>query len=156
MARIRTIKPDFFKHEGLLAAEVESGLPLRLGFIGLWTVADKSGRFKWRPRAIKVEVFPYEDVDFSRVLDALTTRGFIRHYACGTEEYGMIPSWEKHQHINNREIKSELPDISTGKEIMHASSTRRARDTRGREGKGKERMTNRQRRQRRLKNILRE
>ena len=32
MARIRTIKPDFFRHYDLYQAEKETGLPVRLAF----------------------------------------------------------------------------------------------------------------------------
>ena len=56
MARIRTIKPEFFRHEALFEAEHRAGLPLRLAFAGLWTAADREGRFKWRPRQLKLDV----------------------------------------------------------------------------------------------------
>jgi hypothetical protein len=80
MARIRTIKPEFFRHYDLWQAEQEAGLPLRLAFIGLWCVADREGRFHWRPQQLKVEILPYCDIDFSRVLDAWVTRGFVVKY----------------------------------------------------------------------------
>jgi hypothetical protein len=70
LARIRTIKPEFFRHADLYEAEKETGLPLRLAFAGLWTAADREGRFKWRPRELKLDCLPHDDVDFSRVLDA--------------------------------------------------------------------------------------
>ncbi len=81
--RIRTIKPEFFHHEGLFEAEMETKLPLRVAFAGLWCIADREGRFKWEPRRIGVQVLPYDGVDFSRVLDALTTRGFVLKYRVG-------------------------------------------------------------------------
>lgn len=109
MGRIRTIKPDFFRHEGLFDAEVETSLPLRLAFAGLWTICDKEGRFEWRPRRIKMDVLPYDELDFSHVLDALVTRGFIVHYAVGEKEYGCVPSFKQHQIINNRETESKIP-----------------------------------------------
>lgn len=109
MSRIRTIKPEFNKHEKLFDAEQESGLPLRVAYPGLWMQADRQGRFKWEIRKLKSEILPYDDLDFSRVLDALATRGFIVKYACGTDVYGWIPSFTKHQIVNNRERESELP-----------------------------------------------
>lgn len=121
-ARIRTIKPEFFKHEDLYDAEQESGLPLRLAFAGLWTVCDKEGRFEWRPRALKIEVMPYDDVDFSRVLHALTTRGFIIRYRVGDKEFGCVPSFGKHQVINNRESPSEIPEPPQAAEILTEST----------------------------------
>jgi len=80
MARIRTVKPEFFKHLELFELEEETGLPLRVAFAALWTVADREGRFKWIPRQLKIECLPYDNIDFSRVLHALTTREFIKKY----------------------------------------------------------------------------
>jgi hypothetical protein len=109
MARIRTVKPEFFRHEQLFEAEKETGLPLRLAFIGLWTAADRDGRFRWQPRALKLDCLPYDDADFSRVLDALATRGLVVAYEVDGVKYGHIPTWQKHQVINNREMASNIP-----------------------------------------------
>lgn len=109
MARIRTIKPGFFRHEELFEAEKSSGFPLRLIFAGLWTVADREGRFEWKPRAIKLDVLPYDDIDFAAALEALSTHGFIVKYTAGGRTYAHIPSWSKHQQVNVREAKSEIP-----------------------------------------------
>lgn len=126
MARIRTIKPDFFRHGALFDAEQESGLPLRLAFAGLWTAADRDGRFRWRPRELKLDVLPHDAIDFSRVLDALATRGFVVKYACDGELFGFIPSWHQHQAINHRETASVLP-VPTPASIESATSTRAPR-----------------------------
>lgn len=142
MARIRTVKPELFKHEELFDLEEEAQLPVRVAFIGLFTVCDRNGRFKWRPRALKLDVLPYDNVDFSRVLDALATRGFIQKYAIDGEEYGVIPSFARHQIINNREGESDIPP-PTENSFISNTSTREPRvahaDTgewKGREGKG--------------------
>lgn len=137
--RIRTIKPEFFLHEGLYAAEKETGLPLRISFIGLWCASDREGRFKWEPRKLGVQILPYDLVDFSRVLDALMTRGFVWRYRVDDACYGAIPSFTKHQVINNREKASELPEPL---QILgsDACSTRDPRVTHAgkAEGKGRE------------------
>lgn len=117
MARIRTIKPGFFRHEELFEAERETGLPLRLAFAGLWTACDREGRFKWSPRQLKLDCLPFDDVDFSRVLDALATRGQIVKYVVDGVEYGYIPTWHRHQIINNREAKSEIPEPSENNKL---------------------------------------
>ncbi len=151
MARIRTIKPKFFTHGDLYDAEKATGLPLRVAYAGLWCASDREGRFEWRPRELKLVALPHDEVDFSRVLDALATRGYLVKYACENEEYGYIPTWRKHQIINNRESASVLPNPE-GKDskiliVTDASTTREARDIdasstrlqgKGREGKGKE------------------
>jgi len=110
MARIRTIKPEFFRHEGLYEAEIKTKLPLRIAYAGLWTSCDREGRFKWRPRQLKLDSLPYDDVDFSRVLDALESRGFLVKYEVEGDQYGAIPSWKTHQVINNKEMASVLPE----------------------------------------------
>jgi hypothetical protein len=109
VARIRSIKPDFFRHEALYEAERASGLPLRIAFAGLWTAADREGRFAWRPRVLKLDVLPFDDVDFGRVLEALESYGFVVRYTVGADTYGHIPSWHKHQHVNQREAASSIP-----------------------------------------------
>ena len=109
MGRIRTIKPSFFKHEELFEAEKASGLPLRVAFSGLWTVCDRDGRFAWKPRTLKTDVMPYDDVDFGAVLDALVKSGFVVRYTVDGREYGSVPSWGEHQVINSREAASAIP-----------------------------------------------
>lgn len=109
MPRIRTIKPEFFKHFDLYELEKESGYPCRIAYVGLWCVSDREGRFKWRPQELKLDILPHDDLDFSRVLDALLSRGFIRKYEIDEKTYGWIPSFSMHQVINNRERPSSLP-----------------------------------------------
>jgi len=79
-ARIRTIKPDFFLDEELYDLEASSGVPIRVAFAGLWTQADREGRFEWRPRSLKSVILPFDNVDFEKVLVALDREGFIRSY----------------------------------------------------------------------------
>jgi hypothetical protein len=109
VARIRSVKPEFFQHEALFEAETASKLPLRLCFAGLWTQCDREGRFEWRPRQLKLNILPYDDVDFSAVLSALESSGFVKRYDVEGKSYGFIPSWLKHQHINVREPSSTIP-----------------------------------------------
>jgi hypothetical protein len=115
--RIRSIKPEAHTDEDLWDLEHETGLPLFRAFTGLWCHADRAGRFEWRPRPLKAGILPYWDGDFSRVLDALVSRGFVVRYTVGAREYGLIPNFPKHQFINNKEPPSELPEPPSGVEI---------------------------------------
>lgn len=146
MARIRTIKPGFFRHAELFEAEKSSGLPLRIAFAGLWTAADREGRFKWKPRELKLDCLPHDDVDFSRVLDALVTGGWVVRYAVDGAEYGAIPTWKEHQIINNREMASDLPAPNENNALTREARVEDATATplksaqaegKGREGEGK-------------------
>lgn len=135
MPRIRSIKPEFFSHEELFDLEAECGFPVRLAFAGLWTVADREGRFKWRPRSLKKDILPYDNVDFERVLEALAGAGFIKKYASDDEFFGFIPSFTEHQHVNAREPQSKLPDPSDARTCTHVHARGEGK---GREGKGRE------------------
>ncbi len=112
MGRIRTIKPDFFKHWDLYQAEINSGLPIRLAYSGLWTVADKEGRFRCVPQQLKLEVLPYDEVDFSLVLKTLATGGWVVLYEFEGKSYGWIPTFKDHQRISGSEkdAESKLPE----------------------------------------------
>jgi 5-methylcytosine-specific restriction endonuclease McrA len=120
--RIRTIKPEFFTHHELFLAEKEFKLPLRIAFIGLWSAADREGRFKWRPQELGVKILPYDSVNFSRVLNALLTRGFVCKYEFHNKFFGAIPTWHSHQVINNRETRSKLPEPPQDIDFIKQSS----------------------------------
>lgn len=149
--RIRTVKPSLFNHDSLFDAEHESSLPVRLSFIGLFTVADREGRFVWNPRRLKPMILPYDEIDFSTVMDVLERYGFIKRYEVGNQIYGYIPTFLEHQSINQRESASTLPDpsdISDNKQKnlvrddstcthMHAHGEGNRREQNRREGNGK-------------------
>jgi hypothetical protein len=73
MARIRTIKPEFFDDEHLCELPFDH----RLCFIGLWLQADKAGRMEDRPKRLKARIFPFDDVNIEAMLVALAREGFI-------------------------------------------------------------------------------
>lgn len=93
MARIRTIKPDFFKSEDV------STLPFRarLTWIGLWTHCDDHGRYKDSVRLIKGDVWSLDDVslrDIEEDLQVLTAAGRIVRYTVAGELPGSAPAAE--------------------------------------------------------------
>jgi hypothetical protein len=97
----------------------------------LFTVADREGRFVWRPRTLKAQILPHDELDFSRVLDAWLSRDYVRKYRVKGEWYGCIPTFTKHQVINNREGASALPAIEEADEVFQlndADLTREARE----------------------------
>jgi hypothetical protein len=112
MARIRTVKPEFFKHYDLFKAEKETKLPLRLAFQGLWLCADKEGRFKFNHTHLKLDILPYDDVNFKVILAALEAYGFILKYEVRGKKYGLIPTLKDHQRFSGTEAKavSALPE----------------------------------------------
>jgi hypothetical protein len=124
-ARIRSIKPEAFVDEELWDLEEDTGFPVFRAFSGLWCHADRDGRFEWRPRALKAGILPYWSGDFSELLDALVSHGFLVRYEVNGREYGAIPRFHDHQYINNKEPPSSIPEPP--KSDVHASVTREAR-----------------------------
>jgi hypothetical protein len=106
MARIRSIKPEFFLDEELAEVSMET----RLAFIGLWTLADKKGRLEDRPKRIKAELFPYEEANVEKSIRDLDEAGFIQRYEVNGRPYLQIRNFEKHQRPHPKEGESEIPE----------------------------------------------
>lgn len=105
MARIRSIKPDFFLDEELAALSMGA----RLLFIGLWTLADRDGRLEHRPARIKAAVFPYEDVDVRPLIDELHSSRFIDVYESEEKACISVRNFAKHQRPHPKETSFGLP-----------------------------------------------
>jgi hypothetical protein len=105
MARARNIKPGFFTNEDL----VELDFATRLLFAGLWTVADREGRLQDRPKKIKIDVFPADNLDIDAMLQQLHNAKFIQRYEVDGEKFIQISSWDKHQNPHHTEKASEIP-----------------------------------------------
>ena len=107
MARARNIKPSFFTNEYL----VELDPIYRLMFVGLWTLADREGRIENRPKKIKMELFPADNIDISKGLNELSKAGFILLYNCYETDVIQINNFTKHQSPHGLEKDSDLPDV---------------------------------------------
>jgi len=104
--RSRNIKPGFFKNEILGTLDPLIGLT----FAGLWTLADKRGRFEDRPIRIKGELFPYRDnVDVNGYLTVLEREGFIARYVVDGAGLIQVLKFEEHQSPHHTERESKLP-----------------------------------------------
>lgn len=110
MARARNIKPGFFTNELL----VELSFEYRLLFIGLWTLADKDGRLEDRPKRIKMNVFPADNVDVDAGLSDLQRQGFLTRYVVDGVACIQIINWDKHQSPHHTEKASVLPPFDNG------------------------------------------
>ena len=111
MARIRNIKPEFFRNEQLSEVPFEA----RLLFAGLWTQADREGRLEDRPKRLKAELFPYDDVDVENLLEKLSkTRDgcgipLIERYQVEGASFIEITAFKDHQYVSHKEPDSVIP-----------------------------------------------
>ena len=107
MPRIRTFKPDFFRHELLQKLEVNHAeLRPMLVFEALWQHCDKAGRFAWKPRLLKLDILPFVPFDMEKTLQLLTENGFVVPYESRGEHFGHIPTFKDHQRITGKEAES--------------------------------------------------
>lgn len=112
MARIRTIKPDFFTSLTIADLTHEA----RLTFIGLWTHVDDEGRCVDDARLVKAAVWPLDertakdvDVDLWQISDA----GLVLRYTVGAKKFIAVTGWKEHQRIN-RPTPSKFPSPEKG------------------------------------------
>lgn len=113
MLHIRTIKPEFFKDEDL----AELPLTARFLFIGLFCLADREGRLQDRPRLIKAEIYPYDEIDVEPLLEALAEKEFIQRYEVHSHRYIQIVNFLRHQLPARDEPQSEIPSAEGDVEL---------------------------------------
>lgn len=117
MARIRSIKPEFWTSE-----TVASLCPVdRLLFIGLWNYADDHGRGVDNSALVKAAVFPLDvDIDVARVdegLASLHESGLIERYVVDSRRLLHVSSWGEHQRVSHAS-PSRFPDPDQGRESL--------------------------------------
>jgi len=129
MARIRSIKPEFFT-----SYDIVSLTPLsRLFYVSLWCEADREGRLNWNVKTLKMRYFPADNCDIQEMADELVNAGLIVIYEVDGKQYAEIPSFGHHQVINNREAESVLPPRV--KDACKRVSGEGRKEGKGREGK---------------------
>ena len=104
MARIRTIKPDFWTDEKI----TECSCCARLLFIGLWNFADDNGNLQRSSKKIRMQVFPSDNFDIEPLVSELITHGLLIEYQVGGDNYLHIKNFRRHQVIN-RPSASSIP-----------------------------------------------
>lgn len=108
MARIRTIKPEFWTSEQV----TECSPNARLLFIGLLNFCDDSGVHPESLKRLKMEVFPSDDfsiVDISEMVSELLSAHLLELYSVADKGYWRVTGW-RHQKIDQPTFKHPLPD----------------------------------------------
>lgn len=140
MARIRSIKPDFFRHDALQDAEIANpGKYPMMVFAGLWGHCDSKGRFEWRPRQLKLDILPFLPFDMAETLEILAKSGMVNRYEVDGKSYGEIPTFEKHQRLSGKEVTEgekhpEPNGEATGKQSGSNRDEQESQEGKGREG----------------------
>ncbi len=152
MARIRTIKPEFFSSEQI----VECSSNARLTFVGMWCFCDDGGVHPASVKRLKMEVWPGDDVtseDIAHYVNELIANGLLLEFEAEHEgekrRFWAVRGWH-HQKIDRPNVKYPSPsdgrvidEPSTSDHRLFADLDRRTLvehsppESKGREGKRK-------------------
>jgi hypothetical protein len=141
MARIRTVKPEFWTSEQIS----ECSTIARLLFIGMWNFCDDAGNHPASLKQLKMQLFPSDDISISEIdemVKDLLKNDLIAQYTVNNKDYWHVLGWH-HQKIDKPTYKH--PDYAaTNRQQFddNSSNTRQpltpVRESKGMEGKGME------------------
>lgn len=101
MARIRSVKPEFWEDETV------GGLsfPARLLFLATWNMGDDEGILRWSASLLKSKAFPYDSLtipDMEKLMSELVASGLVHVYtaARADQPLALIVNLHRHQRIN--------------------------------------------------------
>jgi hypothetical protein len=108
MARIRTIKPEFWTSEQVVSCSLNA----RLLFIGLLNFCDDNGVHQASALRLQMEVFPADDFKTSEIdemVGELISAGLIREFESDGEVFWHVKKWHKHQKIDRPTYRHPSP-----------------------------------------------
>jgi len=108
MARIRTIKPEFWRNEALSSVSAEAALLA----VGLLNHADDEGFFSANPKLVEADVFPLRELSSTTtvLLQELENIGYIALLdGRDGKKYGWIRKFGKHQVVNKKQPSKIKP-----------------------------------------------
>lgn len=112
MARIRTIKPEFWDDEKVGTLSFME----RLLFIGMWTFADDEGIIKANASYLKSHIFPYDESlkteAIEKSLQRFESLNMVYRYSINSQAYAWIVKFRVYQRIDKPQ-KSTNPSPST-------------------------------------------
>lgn len=107
MARIRSIKPEFWTSEQV----ADCSPTARLLFVGMWNFCDDQGVHPASPKRLKMEVFPADAFTLEQIegwIDELREAGLIVEYTAEGQDFWAVTGWH-HQKIEKRTNKYPAP-----------------------------------------------
>ncbi|HWK19793.1 MAG TPA: hypothetical protein VNR37_03360 [Microbacteriaceae bacterium] len=137
---IRTVKRDLWRSDDFNGLSRDA----RLTWVALISYADDHGRFKADPRELWAFAWLHDGdmhvEDVGHHLAEMVERGMIHAYSVDGRDYFEIPTWSKHQRVDNA-AKSPIPaprgdspqSAAVRGELPHAAA---GGEGRGEEGRG--------------------
>lgn len=111
MARLRTIKPEFWVSEQIGDCSTNA----RLTFIGMWNFCDDRGVHPAKPKTLKAELFPMDSFSADEIaqwVQELIAAGLVGEFEHGGVTYWYVTGWAKHQKIDRPSFKHPAPPVA--------------------------------------------
>lgn len=93
MARIRSLKPEFFTSEQVVSVSIEA----RYLFQGMWVFGDDDGYIAASPLQLKMKIFPGDACDVPALLGELVSVGLVVLVDTDQGPAYWVPSFRNHQ-----------------------------------------------------------
>src|SRR5258705_11169367 len=129
MGRIRSVHPGLFKDEAVM----ELSMTARFLAIGIWTLADDHGVFEWKPKVIRAELFPGDNVEIEALLGELVTHGLIKRFENSGRPYAVVRNFCLYQRPKMPSYRHPFPEAiasyagverRSAEELVQASAKR--------------------------------
>lgn len=135
MARIRTIKPEFWTDRRV----GECSTNARLLFVAAFNFADDEGGLDRSAKQLKAQAFPYDSIDCEPLVQELIEVGLVIEYEVGGDKYLHIKNFRKHQRIDKPQpARIPIYNHSENSPGVREEQAEIVHGSKGREGKGKE------------------
>lgn len=133
MAKIRTIKREFWHDEKIGSLPVEA----RLLYIGTWSIADDNGVLRGNPAYIRSQLFAYDEevtaADVRRWLELLTAERMLVPFTHRGERYLLVRRFRDHQKIDARYATELIPFAEVEAALAEAEAANALTDNAPRE-----------------------
>lgn len=120
MARIRTIKPEFWTDSKIVQLPFEA----RLLFIGMWNFCDDDGYIANDPDQLQMQILPGDDVDAAELVDLLIAAELVDSVFTDDKDWLHIKSFLEHQRISHPTKSEVAPELSGKKQSVPAAERR--------------------------------
>jgi hypothetical protein len=136
MARIRTVKPEFWTDRRV----GECSANARLLFIATWNFADDHGGLDRSAKQLKAQAFPYDHLDCEPLVQELLGVGLLIEYEVRGEKYLHIKHFRKHQRIDKPQ-NARIPVYEHSENVPRTlpESSKTIQRSKGLEGNGMDR-----------------
>lgn len=133
MAKIRTIKREFWHDEKIGSLPVEA----RLLYIGTWSIADDNGVLRGNTAYIRSQLFAYDEevtaADVRRWIELLTAERMLVPFTHRGERYLLVRRFRDHQKIDARYATELIPFAEVEAALAEAKAANALADNAPRE-----------------------